>query len=63
MTKFSNQHHFLRLVPFLPANFYFLGDKGVDGFAGIVGLDRQFAVEAAVYEYTEGYFGGPAKSQ
>ena len=61
LLEILDQHHLILLILLLPAHFHFLGNKSIDGLSCVIGLDRQFTVEAAVYQNAERYLGRPAK--
>ena len=56
-----NYHHPILPILLLPLHLYFFGNKGVNGLSGVVGLYGEFAVEAAVDQHTERYFGRAAE--
>lgn len=58
-TLLVQQHHLIPPILFLPEYLYFLRDDGINGFAGIIRLYRQFAAVPAVDQHQQFHLGRP----
>jgi hypothetical protein len=55
------KHNFFFSITFLPKYLHFLRHDGINGTAGIIGLNGQFPAETAIDEHAQLYLGGTAK--